>query len=254
MSKESLAKKLDAAAVSATPIEQLSHSTTFSLDEAYEIQRLAIQERVDRGHEVIGLKMGFTSEAKMIQMGVHDMIWGRLTQDMFVENGGELSISQFIHPRAEPEICFRISKDIHGEIALEDLDEYVDGVAAAIEVIDSRFKDFKFSLEDVVADNCSSSALVIGEWQLPSRDIKNLKMTQSFNCETVAEGSSADILGDPWKSLQAATRLAYQFNEPIKEGYVIMAGAATAAVFLKEESDVQADVEKLGSVRFQVID
>ena len=69
----------------------------------------------------------------------------------------------------------------------------------------------------------------------------------------VAEGSSADILGDPWKSLQAATRLAEQYGEPIKEGHVIMAGAATAAVFLKPDSDVQADVERLGSVRFQVI-
>jgi len=253
MNLNALAQRLDKAAVSATPIQQLSKETTFDLDQAYEIQKQAIDCRLDRGEKLIGLKMGFTSEAKMIQMGVHDMIWGRLTDSMLIENGGELNLSNYIHPRAEPEICFHISKDIPGEIALEDLDEYVDGVAGAIEIIDSRYENFKFSLEDVVADNCSSIGLVIGEWQKPSRDIKHLKMTQSFNCEVVAEGSSADILGDPWKSLQAATRLAAQYNEPIKAGHVLMAGAATAAIFLKPETDVQADIELLGEVRFQVI-
>ena len=246
------AKKLDRAAESAQPIEQLTKTSRFSLDEAYEIQRLAIKERLDRGEKMIGLKMGFTSEAKMQQMGVHDMIWGRLTDSMLIDNGDSTELAKYIHPRAEPEICFRIAKDIEGEVALEDLDEYVDGIASAIEIIDSRFENFKFSLEDVVADNCSSIGLAIGEWQTPSRNIDNLRMTQSFNNEVVAEGSSADILGDPWKSLQAATRLAAKYNEPIKAGHVIMAGAATAAVFLKPDIQVEATVEKLGGLSFQV--
>lgn len=253
MDLKKLAIQLDEAAVRAKPIEQLTLSNSLNLDQAYEIQRLAIEERLNRGEKLIGLKMGFTSVAKMEQMGVHDMIWGRLTDSMLIDNGGEAQLSKYIHPRAEPEICFHICKDIPGEVALEDLDEYVDGIAAAIEIIDSRFENFKFSLEDVVADNCSSIGLAIGEWQQPSREINALKMSQSFNCEVVAEGSSADILGDPWKSLQAATRLAAKYNEPIKAGHVIMAGAATAAIFLKPETDVQAEVEKLGMVRFQVI-
>ena len=247
------AKKLDQAAVLAQPIEQLTKQNEFTLDEAYEIQRLAIAERLDRGEKLIGLKMGFTSEAKMQQMGVHDMIWGRLTDTMLIDNGANAELAKYIHPRAEPEICFRISKDINGEVALEDLDEYVDGIATAIEIIDSRFENFKFSLEDVVADNCSSIGLAIGEWQKPSREIKELKMSQSFNGENVAEGSSADILGDPWKSLQAATRLAAKYKEPIKAGHVIMAGAATAAIFLKPDTQVEAIVEKLGSAQFHVV-
>jgi 2-keto-4-pentenoate hydratase len=253
MDLQKLAIRLDEAAIKAKAIEQLSLTNKFDLDQAYEIQRLAIEQRLKRGEKLIGLKMGFTSVAKMEQMGVHDMIWGRLTDTMLIDNGGETSLSKYIHPRAEPEICFHIAKDIHGEVALEDLDEYVDGIASAIEIIDSRFENFKFSLEDVVADNCSSIGLSIGEWQVPTREIKDLKMTQSFNCEVVAEGTSKDILGDPWKSLQAATRLAAKYNEPIKAGHVIMAGAATAAVFLKPEIDVMATVENLGEVRFQVI-
>jgi 2-keto-4-pentenoate hydratase len=245
------AKKLDQAAVNAQPIEQLTNQNEFTLDEAYEIQRLAIKERLERGEKLIGLKMGFTSEAKMKQMGVHDMIWGRLTDSMLIQNNGQTELAKYIHPRAEPEICFRISKDIEGEVALNDLEQYVDGVATAIEVIDSRFENFKFSLEDVVADNCSSIGLSIGEWQKPSGEIRNLEMSQSFNGEIVAQGSSADILGDPWKSLQAATRLAAKYKEPIKAGHIILAGAATAAIFLKPDTRVEAKVEQLGSVQFQ---
>ena len=61
-------------------------------------QRLAIQRRIDRGEQLIGLKMGFTSVAKMEQMGVHDMIWGRLTDSMLIENGGKAALSKYIHP------------------------------------------------------------------------------------------------------------------------------------------------------------
>lgn len=252
MNLKELSVILDEAAVNANPAKQLSIDNPITLDEAYEIQRLAIDHRIARGQALIGLKMGFTSVAKMEQMGVHDMIWGRLTQDMWIDNGGSTSLAKYIHPRAEPEVCFRISKDIHGEVELADLDEYVDAIAPAIEIIDSRFENFKFSLEDVVADNCSSSGVVIGEWRAPSRDIGNLDMRLLFDDEEVASGSSNDILGDPWKSLQAATRLAAQYNEPIKKGHIIMAGAATAAVFLKPGIKVKATVEGMADVTFSV--
>lgn len=254
MDLHNLAQRVDEAALNAQPIPQLSHETEFSLDDAYEIQRLAIQHRLDRGEQLIGLKMGFTSVAKMEQMGVHDMIWGRLTDCMMLAESGQLELSKFIHPRAEPEICFRVSKPIDREIALEDLDDYVDGMAAAIEVIDSRFENFKFSLEDVVADNCSSSALLVGPWHAPSRDILDLAMNLCFDQNEVAVGSSADILGDPWKSLQAATRLAAQYDQPIQAGAIIMAGAATNAVFLKPGIHVSATVESMGTVSFHVME
>ena len=253
MNKKEIAQLVDNAATSCIPVKQISEIQVISLVDAYEIQKLMIDLRLDRGEKLIGLKMGFTSEAKMKQMGVHDMIWGRLTDEMIVENQGSVGKSKYIHARAEPEICFRISKDIEGEIALQELDQYVDGIACAIEIIDSRFENFKFSLEDVVADNCSSTGVVVGEWNKPSRDIANLKMTLSFNNEVKAEGSSFDILGDPWKSLQAATRLANQYAEKIKAGHIIMAGASTAAIFIEQGTTVSVDVEGLGIARFDVI-
>ncbi|MFT4523015.1 MAG: 2-keto-4-pentenoate hydratase [Bacteroidia bacterium] len=246
------AQKLDAAAMQATPIEQISTEIQYSEDQAYQIQLASMQERYGRGDELIGLKLGFTSYAKMEQMGVHDMIWGRLTQNMLVENGGSIDLSNFIHPRAEPEICFKLSKDLDREITLEEAPDFVEGVAAAIEIIDSRYQNFKFSLEDVVADNCSSSAFVVGTWHKPDTNIQNLLMQLLFDEEEVAKGSSNDILGNPWLSVVNAARLAKKYDQPFVKGSYLMAGASTPAIFIKPKTEVIAKVEGFSVVSFNV--
>jgi 2-oxo-3-hexenedioate decarboxylase len=118
-----IVENLDRAVVQAQPVNQISQYNQVSLDDAYEIQKLTIDRRYGRGEKLIGIKLGFASEAKMKQMGVSDMIWHRLTDQMLIEDGGVIELKKSIHPRAEPEVCFRISTDIEGEIALEDLDQ-----------------------------------------------------------------------------------------------------------------------------------
>ena len=81
-----LAEQLDEAANTAAAIPQLSASVSVSVDDAYEIQKLSIDRRIERAEKLVGLKLGFTSRAKMIQMGVDDMIWGRLTDRMMIED------------------------------------------------------------------------------------------------------------------------------------------------------------------------
>ena len=252
MNTQSLANTVDTAAKNATAIPQLTTQHSFDVDESYAIQAASIENRYARGEQFIGLKMGFTSEAKMKQMGVHDMIWGRLTDAMLIQNGGQLPMSRCIHPRAEPELAFRVSKDIPGELTADTVKDYIDGVAAAIEIIDSRYENFKFSLEDVIADNCSSCGLVIGEWQDPSQPVGDLAIALNIDGEAKHSGSSQAILGDPWKAVAAATRLAEKYQQAIPAGSVIMAGAATPAEFLALGNKVEATVEGLGSVGFEV--
>lgn len=248
-----IAQSLHQAAQQAKPIAQISIEQSLTLDQAYEVQKELIQLRINEGETLIGLKMGFTSEAKMQQMGVHDLIWGRLTSSMLIPNNNTTARNMYIHPRVEPEICFRMSKDIHGELSETEVIEYVDAVAAAIEIIDSRYQNFKFSLEDVVADNCSSIGFVVGDWMPVQQSLNNLNMQLRIDDKVVAEGSSNDIMNNPWKSLAAATRLAAKYGEPIKKGMFIMAGAATNAEFIQANQTSTASVESLGdaSVSFR---
>src|SRR5690348_12893255 len=97
-----LATLLDDAARNATAVAQISATETLTLEQAYEVQRQSIQRRLARGERRIGMKMGFTSRAKMEQMGVSDLIWGRLTDAMIAEDGGTISRKRFVHPRVEP--------------------------------------------------------------------------------------------------------------------------------------------------------
>ena len=252
MNINKLAETLDSAALHAKAIPQLSLQQQFSVEDAYKIQSASLSRRYERGEKFIGLKLGFTSKAKMEQMGVHDLIWGRLTDAMLLKNGGTLNLKRFIHPRAEPELCFLVKKTIDKELTLGEVKEYIVGVTAAIEIIDSRYENFKFSLEDVIADNCSSAALVLGGWQRFDNPIENLKMELLINGEVVQSGSSAAILGNPWESVVAAARLAMQYGKPIPKGAYIMAGAATPAVYLESGNDVKVIVEGIGEVGFQV--
>lgn len=246
------ALRLDEAANLANATQQLSLESPFDLGQAYEIQRLNIEQRKQRGFPLVGLKMGFTSEAKMKQMSVNDLIWGRLTQDMVLSSGESLALEKFIHPRVEIEVAFRIAKIIDRELQPEECMAYVDGVCAALEVIDSRYENFKFSLEDVVADNCSSAAYVLGDWMPVSENLNGLNMALFADGELLEQGTSDDILGNPWKSLAAATRLAVKYKETLEPGMVVLAGAATAAHFLKPGMQIKGVVDQLGVCGFQV--
>ena len=68
---------LDQAAEAASVTKQISLSQAINLEEAYKIQEISIDRRLRRGEALTGYKLGFTSKAKMEQMGVHDLIWGR---------------------------------------------------------------------------------------------------------------------------------------------------------------------------------
>lgn len=248
-----LAKVVDDAAKNATAIAQLSEQGfALTLSQAYQVQNESLACRLARGEKQIGIKMGFTSRAKMIQMGVDDMIWGPLTDEMFIEESAETPWSKYVHPRVEPEIAFLLKKPLSGKVSMSEVMAAVEAVAPALEIIDSRYDNFKFSLEDVIADNCSSSGFTIGAWQSPTCDISNLGMVMEFDGEAVQIGSSAGILGNPWRSLAAAARVAGEAGKVLPAGSIVLAGASTAAQALTAGVHVRLNCEKLGVAEFTV--
>ncbi len=243
------AQQLDNAAVHAKAVPQFAPGA-FSLDEAYAIQRASIQRRVARGDDVRGIKLGFTSRAKMLQMGVNDLIWGWLTRSMLEEEGASVSLQRYIHPRAEPEVCFLTKRAIDRPLtALEALD-YIEAVAPAMEIIDSRYQNFKFTLEDVVADNCSSAGLVVGGWSRNFDALANAGVNMTIDGRYVQTGSTAAILGHPLRALVQSARLLAASGSSLPAGSLIMAGAATAAQVLTPGSHVHCEVHGLGRVAF----
>ena len=249
---DELATLLDDAAHQAKEVDQIDPDGKLSLADAYLIQSASIQRRVQRGERRVGVKMGFTSRAKMVQMGIDDVIWGRLTSGMQVEEGTPVRFSRFVHPRVEPEIAFVLKKPLGSRVTAVEALAAVEAVAPALEIIDSRYRNFKFSLPDVIADNASSSGFVLGPWCRPDQDFSNLGLTLCIDGRVVQVGSTAAILGHPLRSLVAAARLSADAGEPLQAGWVVMAGGATPAEWIQPGRYVSVEMEALGVAGFSV--
>lgn len=252
---EQLAKTVDEAARRGEPIEMLTADyPEMELEDGYTVQRASMDRRKARGESVMGMKMGLTSQAKMDQMDVHNPIYGHLTDAMEVGDGETIDHARFCHPRVEPELAFVLSEDLSGDVGPREAMSTVGAVHPALEVIDSRYRDFEFTLVDVVADNASSSAFVLGSMP-PSPealDLANLGMVMSINGGVEETGSSAAILEHPARSLAALSTMLDERGEGLEAGQVVLAGAATGAVFIEPGDHVSLEVDSLGKVAFSV--
>ncbi|ADL48446.1 MULTISPECIES: 2-keto-4-pentenoate hydratase [Micromonospora] len=248
-----IAEKLGAAADDATAIPQLAAETGLDVDAAYAVQTALVKRRLDRGERLVGLKMGLTSKAKMAQVGVDEVIWGRLTDVMRVPDGGGVDVGDFIHPRVEPEVAFLLDRLPDPGEPVGSFTRAVRAVAPAIELIDSRYANFTFSLPDVIADNTSAAAFVVGPWSPVPDGLDNLGVLLEIDGRVAQVGSTAAILGDPRRALDEGLRLAGRHGVRLRKGWVFLAGAATAAVPLRPGAHVRATVEKLGSASLKAL-
>ena len=96
-------------------------------------------------------------------MGVHEPSYGVLLESMQLFEGDPISVEPFIHAKIEPEIAFFFNKEVKGpSVSVTDILDATAYIAPAIEIIDSRYRNFNFTLPDVIADNSSSSRYLLG--------------------------------------------------------------------------------------------
>ena len=199
-------------------IDKLTDQSPLTLPQAYEIQENALKILYARGDRRVGFKMGLTSKAKMKQMGVDTPIYGAITEKMRILSGTAFSLKGRIHPKIEPEIAFLIGRELRGPVSAKEALAACSGVCAAMEIIDSRYKNFNFTLPDVIADNCSSSAFVLGETlKKPSEvDLGNLGMLMEVDGRPHQFGSSSAIYGHPAESLAELVTMLCQRDQGLK--------------------------------------
>lgn len=242
-----LARTLDQAQTSATATPQLGDELT--IEDAYAVQREILRMHRDRGETYVGPKLGFTSQAKMEQMAVSDIIVGFLTREMEQPADRPLSLAGLIHPRIEPELVFRLGQAVQpepGEDAAslaQRLRESTDAVAAGMEVIDSRYENFKFSLSDVVADNTSAARYVVGEWQDFPRPLAGLAVEFEIDGGVVERGVSEAILGDPLLAFDQLATMTLKHGFELPAGAPILAGSMTPAHYLQPGQQVVARID-----------
>lgn len=244
--KADIARQLTHARLRKTPLPQWSQSQiVMSRAEAYTIQELGIEHRLHNQEVRVGYKMGLTSEGKRRQMNLDSPLYGELTNTMQITNSSTFDISPLIHPKIEPEVAFKVKETLKGPVTYQQAVANISDICATMEILDSRYDQFKyFSMEDVIADNSSSSHFILGDWTsfTSAKQLEHAHLEMFVNGTLAQAGDAKEISGDPIQSLVQLYELLALNNRSLEAGSIVLAGAATAAVELKPSMNVELRV------------
>ena len=218
-------------------------------DDAYAIQDAILARKLSRGARVVGLKAGLTSHAKMRQMGVTDPVFGFLVDGYAVAEGAAVDTSALIHPKVEPEIAFVLKHALKGPgCHIGAVLAATDFVMPGIEVIDSRYRDFKFDLKSVIADNTSAARFVVGGRAVRPEgvDLRTVGVVLEKNGQPVALGAGAAVLGHPAAAIAMLANHLGRRGREIPAGSLILSGGVTEAVAVAAGDSVSLRVQGMG--------
>ncbi|MDO5628223.1 MAG: 2-keto-4-pentenoate hydratase [Mobilicoccus sp.] len=240
------------AAYDGTPIDPLTETyPDLALEDAYEIQLLAVRERLAAGRRVKGHKVGLTSPAMQKQLGVDQPDYGHLFDDMFHTEHTPIGVSTFLQPRIEPEIAFVLKKPLAGPgVTVAEALAAVDFVLPSLEIVDSRIRDWKIGLFDTIADNASSGGVVLGSRPTPvdAVDLRTTGCVLTKNATVVATGAGGAVLGSPITALVWLANTVGARGVVLEAGHVVLPGSCTSMVPVAPGDTVTATFGGLGSV------
>ncbi|MGW2769908.1 2-keto-4-pentenoate hydratase [Streptomyces sp. NPDC001275] len=234
-----------------TPVDPLTGIfPEIGAEDAYEIQLVNIRHRVAAGAEVRGHKVGLSSPVMQRMMGVDEPDYGHLLDDMELSQDRSVAVSRYCAPRVEVEVGFVLGADLPGEdCTVADVLAATEYVVPALELIDSRIRDWRISLADTIADNASSAGYVIGEGRAPHElDLKAIDARLTAGGELLAEGRSDAVLGDPAVSVAWLARTVARFGVRLRKGHLVLPGSCTRAVDVTAGHTFTAEFTRLGSV------
>lgn len=220
------------------------------IDDAYAIQAALLELQLGRGDTLAGAKLGLTSAAKQEQMGVDEPVYGWVPASSVLTDGAT-PLAELIHPRCEPELVFRLAEDVAGPgVTADDVLDATAEVVGGIEVIDSRYEAFSFTLPDVIADNTSAARVAIGSDGIAPRDadLTTLGCVFEVDGEITGTATGAALLGDPAECVAMLANHLGKHGQKLEAGWIVMAGAATDARPLQAGTVATARYSHLGSV------
>jgi 2-oxo-3-hexenedioate decarboxylase len=252
-----LAEHLENAELNARDVTKITDDhPDMDWDDAYAIQDEIRRRKEARGNRTAGLKCGLTSFAKMKQMGVETPVFGFVSDYMARPDGSEIKVSELIHPKVEAEICIVTKAPLKGPgCHVGTVMAAVDFVLPAVEVIDSRYRDFKFDLKSVIADNTSSSRFVVGgrPRDLDELDLRTLGVVLEINGEVRTMAAGAAVLGHPLAAVAMLANHLGARGQEIPAGTFVMTGGVTEALAVQPGDAVSVRFQDLGTVSMRFV-
>ena len=225
------------------------------IHDAYAIQQKNIDKALSRGAQISGKKIGLTSLAMQTLLGVNEPDYGHLFASMNM-TGIQVPASLLLQPRVEAEIAFILKEDLAGpNISMDDVVMATDYVVGAIEIVDSRVRDWKIKLVDTVADNASSGLYVLGSTKKKLSEITLTEESMKLykNGQFVNEGKGDAVMGNPLLCVAWLANKMSEFGVSLKKGEVILSGALSGMVPALEGDRFEAFFGSLGTVSAEFI-
>lgn len=254
---EALAAHLESAELEARDVTKITDDfPAMDWADAYAIQDEIRRRKEARGHRTVGLKAGLTSFAKMKQMGVDTPCFGFVSDYMARPDGGEIRMDELIHPKVEAEICLVTKAPLKGPgCHVGAVLAATDFVVPAVEIIDSRYRDFKFDLKSVIADNTSASRFVVGgrARNVDDLDLRTLGVVLEKNGQIVAMAAGAAVLGHPAAAVAMMANHLGARGQEIPAGSFIMTGGVTEAIAVAAGDAISVRFQDLGTVSMRFV-
>lgn len=247
-----LAKELYEAEKNHAPIEALTaRYPAITNEEAYQVQLAGMQLRLDDGQTLVGKKIGLTSKAMQAALGVFEPDYGYITDQMMAYEGEPLSLEELIAPKVEAEVAFVLRDDLAGPgVTVSRVLQATAGIMPALEIIDTRIKDWKIKIQDTIADGASIGKVSVSGRLVPADefDMRYMGLVLEKNGETVATAAGAAVLGHPANAVAWLANKLAQYGICLKAGDIIMAGSLTAACPVAAGDSIRACFDRLGTV------
>ena len=190
-------------------------SPGLSLADAYRIQDQMTALRLADGERLAGWKLGYTSAVMRAQMGIEAPNFGPLTDAMLLGSPAVLPAGA-LQPRVEPEIGLRLGRRLAVPCSVSDVLGACDAALACLEIVDSVWSGYRFTLEDNTADGSSAAWVVVGP-AMALDDLASLPVALSVDGEVVERGVGAAASGHPapgWRGWRSSSPRAGRRSSP----------------------------------------
>ena len=229
-----------------------------TMADGYAVQSELTKLLLADGDSIVGYKVGLTSKPMQKMIGVDSPDYGPVLASTIYRDGDVVPLDRFIAPKIEAEIVFVLGERLMGSVArpvsVVDAARAVAGVAAAVEIVDSRFADWRIKLADTVSDLASNGAVATSSRLVPltGLDTRLIGMTLTRNGQLVDTGAGAAALGDPLAVVAWLANTLAAVGVALEPGHLVMTGALHAAVPMAAGDVFRADFDRLGPVTLRI--
>ena len=178
----------------------------------------------------------------------------RLFKDFILADGASLPAAPLHMKVMEAEFAFRMARDLPPHSARYEQADVCEAVAAlhlAIEVPDARFERFaEIGPAQIAADDAFASWFLLGE-QVPGwqrLDLATQRVRAVNNGKVAAEGTGANVLGDPRIALTWLANHLAQRGIGLKAGDIVTTGTCITPPTIAPGDRVTAEFVGLGQL------